>query len=357
MVSLTARPVRAARGVPLPLPAAGLLAAVAATGALMPAAPAARADGGPPAYRPRLASPEVVAPFLKDVEPGHDAFPEERDVAELQVVLRELAGRMKTGDHAAAVRELLAPAFRGGRLRPPEPAPAAREGALEVRRAHTLPPDLVLDAAAFAAEWRRLVDGIRQVTVAEFLVTAIAVERDKGLATTDVRYDIVGAGTAGLAGRARGRLADDVAADAVGLAGRRVDGHLTPGSRAAGAGLHRGHRGRPRGERLVPPPARRRPGRVGRDPRLRAHPRLERPPRRLGGGCGRRRPGGPLRRAARGAAQPPLPGPRRRHVRGRHGARRPRPCWTTPRSRSSPTWTTTATRTSSSPPAPGRCSS
>src|SRR5207245_7227137 len=34
-----------------------------------------------------------------------------------------------------------------------------------------------------------------EVTVAEFRITAIDVDREKGLASTDVRYDIVGPGT------------------------------------------------------------------------------------------------------------------------------------------------------------------
>src|SRR6185503_1265564 len=35
----------------------------------------------------------------------------------------------------------------------------------------------------------------REVTVAEFLITAIEVDREKGVASTDVRYDIAGPGT------------------------------------------------------------------------------------------------------------------------------------------------------------------
>ncbi len=56
-------------------------------------------------------------------------------------------------------------------------------------------PDLVLDPHSFAGELGKLVEGFREVTVAEFLITAIEVDREKGLATTDVRYDIAGPGT------------------------------------------------------------------------------------------------------------------------------------------------------------------
>ena len=84
-------------------------------------------------------------------------------------------------DRAAGVAEwLLAPGFRGARLLPAEETAGARQGPLEVRRAEALPQDLVLDARSFGAELRRLVRDLRDVTVAEFLVTAITAERDKG---------------------------------------------------------------------------------------------------------------------------------------------------------------------------------
>jgi Tfp pilus assembly protein PilF/peroxiredoxin len=190
-----ARPVHPAPRVQLLL-AASFLAAAAShrTGWL---GPDARADTEPAAvHRPRLASPEVVAPFLRDVKPGHDAFPEEREAEELHARLREMAGRLEAGADSAgtAASALLAPGFRGGRLRPIDPATPVREGALEIRRATSLSQEAVLDAVSFAAEWRRLLGDVGRVLVAEFLVTGIAVDREKGLASTEVRYDIVGTG-------------------------------------------------------------------------------------------------------------------------------------------------------------------
>src|SRR5262245_45339560 len=159
------------------------------------AAASLQAGEAPAVHRPRLASPEVVAPFLQDVKPGHDAFTEERDVEELHARLRALAARMKAGP-GAALGDLLAPGFHGGRLRLARTVPAAREGPFDVRRGRAM-PDLrtagfagmvpsepTLDAAAFTAEWRRLVGGLRQVLVAEFLITRITLDREKARAVT-----------------------------------------------------------------------------------------------------------------------------------------------------------------------------
>src|SRR6185295_19183918 len=79
-------------------------------------------------YKPKLATPESLRPFLSQVAPGIDAFPEEREAAEL----------------AARLRELL--------------------------------------------------QEFREVETAELLITAIDVQRDAGVANSDVRYDIVGKG-------------------------------------------------------------------------------------------------------------------------------------------------------------------
>src|SRR5439155_19976944 len=92
---------------------------------------------------------------------------------------------------------LLEPGFRGARLLPIEDA-ADDQAPLAVSRASDLPRDATLDARAFAAELRRLTGDFRDVTVAEFLITAIEPDAPgdppPSLRTT-VRYDIVGAGT------------------------------------------------------------------------------------------------------------------------------------------------------------------
>ncbi len=147
-------------------------------------------------YRPKLATPEMLAPFLEHLQPGRDAFAEEREAAELAARLARLGERLKASpDRDTDVADwLLAAGFRGARLLPAAGSAAARPGPLEVRRSAELPEDLALDARAFATELRRLLAGMREVTVAEFLITTLGVDREKGLATSEVRYDLVGTG-------------------------------------------------------------------------------------------------------------------------------------------------------------------
>ena len=98
----------------------------------------------------------------------------------------------------AVTKGLLDPGFRGARLLPDRETPRTGQAALDVKRAKDLPRELTLDARAFGAELRRLIDDVRDVAVAEFLITAIEpdgpADPPSGLRTT-VRYDIVGAGT------------------------------------------------------------------------------------------------------------------------------------------------------------------
>src|SRR5262249_51791105 len=147
-------------------------------------------------YRPKLRTPEEREPFLPYLKPGGDAFADEKEAEELGARLAELGRKLRASRRGGdALADLLAPAFRGGRLAPVEETVAVRTPSLEVIRAGRMAPELVLDARAFSDELRRLLAGFRDVTVAEFLITAIAVEREKAQATTDVRYDFVGTGT------------------------------------------------------------------------------------------------------------------------------------------------------------------
>jgi len=138
----------------------------------------------------------MLEPFLPYLTPGGDSFPEEKEAEELAGRLAELGARLrKEPRRAMDVSDLLlAPAFRGRRLQPIEEVAVTRHPSLQIFRGGTMAQDLVLDARSFAEELRNLVEGFREVTVAEFLITAIEVDRQKGLASTDVRYDIVGPG-------------------------------------------------------------------------------------------------------------------------------------------------------------------
>jgi Tfp pilus assembly protein PilF/peroxiredoxin len=154
---------------------------------------------GQAVYRPKLAVPETLEPFLKQLEPGSDGFPLEREAKELDVRLRELSDALRAGGASAAgvTNGLLDPGFRGARLLPIEGA-ATSPAPLDVKRAKDVPRELTLDARGFGAELRRLIDDLRDVAVAELLITAIEADgpadSPSGLRTT-VRYDIVGAGT------------------------------------------------------------------------------------------------------------------------------------------------------------------
>jgi tetratricopeptide (TPR) repeat protein len=140
-----------------------------------------------------------VAPFLKHLEPGSDAFPLERQAQELDARLRELSDALRAGASGAAglTKGLFDPSFRGARLLPADRA-AMSQAPLEVKRANDLPHDVSLDARSFVAELQRLLDDLHDVAVAEFLITSI--DRDGPADSplrvrTTVRYDIVGAGT------------------------------------------------------------------------------------------------------------------------------------------------------------------
>ena len=71
-------------------------------------------------YRPKLAVPETVEPFLKQLEPGSDGFPLERQAKELDARLREVSDALRGGGARAesVTKGLLDPGFRGARLIP-----------------------------------------------------------------------------------------------------------------------------------------------------------------------------------------------------------------------------------------------
>src|SRR4051812_48661581 len=79
---------------------------------------------GQQVYRPTLAVPESMEPFLKQLEPGNDAFPLEGQAKELDARLQQLSDALRAGtpQTAGITTALLDPGFRGGRLLPPAPA-------------------------------------------------------------------------------------------------------------------------------------------------------------------------------------------------------------------------------------------
>jgi Flp pilus assembly protein TadD len=150
-------------------------------------------------YQPELAVSETLEPFLKQLEPGSDGFPLERQANELEARLRELSEALRRNGPQAtgAVNRLLDPDFRGARLLPIDVAPNGLPP-LDVQRAKDLPREATLDARAFDTELQRLIGEFRDVTVVELLLTSIEAEGSadppSSLRTT-VRYDLVGGGT------------------------------------------------------------------------------------------------------------------------------------------------------------------
>jgi hypothetical protein len=178
---------------------AGLLAAFdrGGTGRVVAAGP----DGqNSVVFQPKLAVPDFMDPFVKHLEPGHDAFTAERDALELEARLRELGDALRGGPAGAAraVERLLAPGFRGAALDAGEQLVTGSAGPLEVRRANGAASDLSIDARSFGGKLRQLLEDVRDVAVAEFLITTIEPAQPAGSVRTDVRYDIVGTGTKAL---------------------------------------------------------------------------------------------------------------------------------------------------------------
>ena len=140
-----------------------------------------------------------MRPFLEQLQPGKDAFPLEGQATELEARLGELSEGLRGGRArvAAVLTSLLAQEFRGAPLLPAD-EPASNESPLQVQRAAALPTDATLDARAFGGEVQRLTRDLRDVTVAEFLITSLVADGTDvppSRLRTTVRYDLVGSGT------------------------------------------------------------------------------------------------------------------------------------------------------------------
>src|SRR5262245_8457230 len=62
-------------------------------------------------YRPKLSVPESLKPFVEQLAPGADSFPEEKEAAELSARLAEWGARLRKGG-GAVPDFLLAPGFK-----------------------------------------------------------------------------------------------------------------------------------------------------------------------------------------------------------------------------------------------------
>jgi Tfp pilus assembly protein PilF/peroxiredoxin len=151
-------------------------------------------------YQPRFRVPSSLESVQKHLVPGQDAFPEEKVAEELAARLGELSAILRQGPHRApeAADTLLAPAFRGGRLLPGDEASLGSSPRLEIFRARSMPSALVLDRVAFRKDLDALASDFESIPTAEFLITAIEVDRGADpVARTVVRFDLVGTAKGG----------------------------------------------------------------------------------------------------------------------------------------------------------------
>jgi Flp pilus assembly protein TadD len=193
------------------------------------------------AQRAPLRVPPSIEAVQKHLVPGDDAFPEEREAAELAHQLGELSTRLRARPVRASeiATALLAPDFKGAPLTSADEASVGNSPELEVFRARTLASAMVLDRVAFAKELAAIASDFESIQTAEFLITSIAVERASAApaasATSDaaarvrttVRFDLVGPGKQAYRAQRVGRWQ---------LTWRRVRGAAAATTAIAGAG-------------------------------------------------------------------------------------------------------------------------
>ena len=154
-----------------------------------------RSPGQPYVYRATVALSDTLQSYLREAAGDIDFLPDEHVAGELIARLGELSARLKQGeDPARAASSLLDTDFHGGRLRPQAEDVATRTSALQVVRGRVMAKEPVLGTQKIAAELAALLQDFRQVTTAEFLITALTVDRERGAASAEVRYDLVGPG-------------------------------------------------------------------------------------------------------------------------------------------------------------------
>jgi Tfp pilus assembly protein PilF/peroxiredoxin len=163
--------------------------------------PASRASS-PTTYRyhPTQRVPPSLEALQKQLVPGSDAFPDEKEAEELGTRLAEF-GKLLKGriDRAiVGVETLLAPGFKGARLTSQDEQSLDSGSGLQIVRSQSLPTNLTLDRAGFRKELASILNDFASLETAEFLVTAIEVTREAALsAQTTIRFDLVGPAKAG----------------------------------------------------------------------------------------------------------------------------------------------------------------
>ena len=158
------------------------------------------AGGGGYRYRPTNRVPPSLESLFKQLAPGSDEFPDEKEAEELARRLSELSARLREHPNRAADAAdwLLAPEFKGGHLLPTDEVASGNSPQLEIFRAKTIAPDLSLDRVAFRKELGALLAAFNSLQTTEFLITRIEVDRGSApRVRTTVRFDLSGAAEGG----------------------------------------------------------------------------------------------------------------------------------------------------------------
>ena len=146
-------------------------------------------------YHPKQRVPPSLESVQKYLVPGSDAFPDEKEAAEIGVRLAQLSEslRQQVDRGPDAVNDLLAREFRGGSLTPDKETAVAARPQLEIFRSSDISASLTRDRTTFRQEVSTLLSDFQSIDTAEFLITSIAVKRDvQPTALTTVRFDLAG---------------------------------------------------------------------------------------------------------------------------------------------------------------------
>src|SRR3954447_1892469 len=171
------------------------------------AGPKQNTSGGSYRYRPKTRVPPSLESSFKQLAPGGDEFPEEKQAEELAGRLSQMSARLRERpSRAAEIAEwLLSPAFKGAHLLPASEVASGDDPKLEIFRAQKMPKELVLNRAQFGQQLSALVNDFVSVETAEFLITHIEVDHgnDPRVRTT-VRFDVTGSVSGGWRGQRMG---------------------------------------------------------------------------------------------------------------------------------------------------------
>src|SRR6185295_5552651 len=156
----------------------------------------ARPASAPKTYRyhPTQRVPPSLEALQKQLVPGTDAFPDEKEASEIGQRLAAFSAELKQHVDRAAIAAdtLMTPSFKGARLTSPDEESVDSGSSLEIRRSRTLMSEFTLDRATFKKELTSLLSEFASIETAEFLVTAIEVTRAPTVsAVSTIRFDLI----------------------------------------------------------------------------------------------------------------------------------------------------------------------